>query len=70
MLARRGANLTDHEVQLRSVFGEGGTAKVLKDDALIGKLSRSMLDEAEENGQSEGVDYKFPLIYNTIIFQE
>lgn len=59
LLARRGANVTDHEVQLRCVFREEDIAKVLKDDSFIGQLSRSMIDEAKENGHGEGVEYKF-----------
>ena len=45
-LARRGANVADHEEQLRDVFGEEKTARILKDDALIGKLARLMFDKA------------------------
>ena len=59
MLARRGANVTDHEVQLRSVFREEDVAKVLSDDSLIGKLSRIIIDEANENGNDKGLDYIF-----------
>ena len=59
MLARRGANVTDHEIQLRSAFGEEDVAKVLNDDSVIGKLSRNIIDEASENGNDKGNAYMF-----------
>ena len=54
LLARRGANVSDHEQQLRSVFGDDNADKVLNDDALIGKLSRIMLDVTRKDRHDEG----------------
>ena len=58
---RKGAKAADHEEQLRAVFGEENTAKLLKDDFFIGKLSRSMFDEAKGNAQEEGQNLGFQL---------
>ena len=64
LLARRGANVADHEKQLRSVFGDYNTEKILNDDALIGRLSKIItLDVAKEVGADEGVFHKMSLIF-------
>ena len=68
LLARRGANVSDHEKELKSVFGEYNADKILQDDALIGRLSQIVtLDVAKESGHDEGVKYKFTLLFNRVI---
>ena len=71
---RKGAKAADHEEQLRAVFGEENTAKLLKDDLFIGKLSRTMFDEEKENGHGAGANlglefyHGLYLKYATILF--